>query len=412
MSSYRLVPILLLLLALPATASAQDQWNREKGNCVALKQCGGRWLAYADPNLLKPNQRQAMKDTLQDLYYRSMKKGDEEGEYLSTAGAERLGVTLNLKVKVAPDPIRGGGKTNGGSETPRTASKRVKFVAPQVSDKDQRKAAKLVKAGVKLWRKGKRDRAMSKYRKALQIDPGNLDGIYNLAAELAWRKDAEASVTELLKLQDLGTKPALKLLQAARVDKDFNALHDYVPFKRVTGFARIKVVNSIGEFGEDEVDRIVKTLGKLKHREVDTGSDKKNGRTAPVIWFKDHSAATAYLVKKVVIHPGTRVTKITWPTDYDIIVSWGNKIVKKDGVEQPARDYTELDPERQEKRLDQLLREEDKILREPERTARKVEHTIDTPRRIENKIDSGVGRVEKTIDTLEKTGDKIKGVFK
>jgi tetratricopeptide (TPR) repeat protein len=426
-----LTMLVLTMLLLAAPAAAQDQWDREKGNCDAvfetsttvvlnqLKQCAGRWLAYADPNLLKPNKRQAMKDALQDLYDRAIKRRDEEAEYLATAGAERMGTTIRLKVKRAnPTPARTGGKTRnprgerGDPDEPVTASRRQKFVAPVVSEGNQRKAGKLVKAGVKLFKRGKRSAATRKYRKALELDPGNLDAIYNLAAELAFAKRGEESVDELRKLQDIGTKPALKRLQQSRIDPDFEKIRDYIPYKRVSGYARIKVVNSIGEFGEDEVDRIVKTLDKLKHKDVDTGADKVNGRKSPVIWFRDHSAPTAYLVKKVVLHPGVVLTKITWNSDYDIIVSWGNKIVKKDGVEQPAKDYTELDPAKQEQRMDDLLREEDKVLREPERTARKVEHTIDTPKRVESKVDSGVNRVEKTVDTLQKTGDKIKGVFK
>ena len=183
-------------------------------------------------------------------------------------------------------------------------------------------------------------------------------------------------------------------------------------YKKVTGYARIKLVNSIGMFGEDEVDRIEKTLRKLKHRDVEQGIDKKQGRTAPVIWFKDHSAATAWVVKKTLIHPGTLMTKIHWDTPYDIVVSWGNKIVKRDGVKQPQKDYTDVNPEKAEKRLSDLRREEDKALREPEKVARKIDHTVDTPKRIQNSVEGGVRRAERTVDTIKNTGGKVKRMFK
>ncbi len=415
--------IVALLASSPALAQ-QKQWDREKGDCervfqssktvviAQLKQCVGRWLAYIDPNLIKPKQKQALKNTFQDLYNRGMNKADEEAEYLSTAAAERLNVRLKLKLKRDVVVRRPGGNDNPENPGGATASKRPKFVPRAVGSKDQARARKLVAKGVKLFRKGKRKAAMGKYMQALELDPGNLDALFNYAAELAHRKDGAAAVEQLRRLQDIGTKPALKRLAQSRIDPDFKPIRDFRPYKIVSGFARIKLVNSIGEFGEDEIERIEKTLGKLKHPVEEIGIDKQNGRRAPFIWFKDHAAPTAYLIKKVVIHPGTTLTKITWNTDYDIIVSWGNKIVKKDGVKQPAKDYTDVSPADGEKRLDDLLREEDKILREPERAARKVDHVIATPERVERKVDSSVDRVERTVDTIEKTGDKIKNIFK
>lgn len=418
-----LLPALFVTVA-AAPGFAQGQWDREKGDCDAvfasadsvvlpkLKQCVAMWQAYVDPNLVKPKEQQRLKNVFQALYNRGVSRADEEAEYLSTAAARHLGVKLQLKLRHTPkQPVR-----NNGPEQPEkgtaTASRRVKFVAPEVSARDRKKAAKLVKAGVKFFHKGKRDKAKAKYEKALELDPGNLDGLFNLAAELAHRKDAKGAVRELQKLQDIGSDAANTCLRQARVDPDFVPIHDYTPYKRVSGYARIKVVNSLGEFGEDEVDRIVKTLEKLSHQRPDTGVDKVTLRKAPVIWFKEHSAPTAFLVKKVVLHPGTTMTKITWDTDYDILVSWGNKIVEKDGMKQPQKDYTDYTPEQGEKRMDNLLREEDKILRKPEQAARKVDHAIATPDRVEQKAKSSVDRVEKTVDTIEKTGDKIKGIFK
>ena len=214
-----------------------------------------------------------------------------------------------------------------------------------------------------------------------------------------------------MKLRDIGSYGALKRIQEARIDPDFEPIHDDVDYKRVTGYARIKLVNSVGMYGEDEVDRIEKTLKKLKHRDIEQGIDKKQGRTAPVIWFKDHSTATAWVVKKTLIHPGTLLTKIHWDTPYDIIISWG-KIIKRDGVKQPQKDYTDVDPAKAEKRLADLRREEDKALREPEKVARKIDHTVDTPRRVQNSVEGGVRRVERTVDTIKNTSNKVQGVLK
>ena len=281
-----------------------------------------------------------------------------------------------------------------------------------MSSRDAARATTLVRQGIAQFRRGKRDRALAKYQQALELDPGNLDAIFNAAAEHAFRSDGSASVELLQRLQDIGTRPAIRRLAKARTDPDFKPIQDYRPYKVVSGFARIKVVNSVGVYGEDEVERIVTTLKELSHPVEDTGNDKVQGRTAPVLWYKPHSAATAYLVKKVVLHPGTTLTKINWQTDYDIIVSWGMQIVTRDGVEQPATDYTDVSPEEAETRMDDLLREEDKILREPEQAARRVDHAVETPQRVERRVDGSVDRVERTVDTIERTGGRIEGLFK
>ena len=420
-----LMALVISLLALPATSSADD-WKKHKEDCDKvfkasttvifgrLKECVAMWLAYADPNTVRAREMQAYKSTFQALYDRSVERGDEEGEFNALQAATNLNLKLALRLK--REKVKKGGdkrdRGRSGSDESATASKRKKFEAPEVGKDDRRKAEKHVEKGKKYFKKGKRSKAESEYRKALEFDPGNLDGLFNLAAEQAYREEKRESVDNLQKLQDIGTKGALKRLKWARKDEDFRPLHDYPPFKTVTGFARIKVLNSLDEFGEDEVERIVKTLEKLDYPVEERGDDKQKGRKAPVIWFKDHSVATAYLVKQVVVHPGVRLTKITWKSKWDIIVSWGNRLVVKDGVKQPKKDYTDVSPDDAEKNLEKLSREEDRVMRKPEEYARKVDHTIDTPKRVERKIENMQDRAERTKKTVEKTSDKIKSIFK
>jgi len=418
------MPVVLTLLGAlavltgPRTAFGDD-WANYKGDCdqimakaesaplPRLKECVGLWIAYVDPAKAKANQAGDLQKTFQSLYNRSVDKGDDEGEYLARSASDRAGIRLTFKKKAA--------SPKGSTEKPTEAKaepKRKKFVPPDVSARDRRKADKEVKKGIKYFKKKKRDKAIAAYERALEYDPGNLDALFNHAAELAHRNERKRSVEQLQKLQDIGSKPALARLKEARIDRDFENLHDYVPYKRVTGYAKIKVVNSLGEYGEDEVNRIVKTSKKLKYEDIEEGVDKKKNRTQPVIWFKEHSTTTAWMMKEIVIHPGTIMTRINWDTPYDVIVSWGNKIVKRDGVKQPQKDFTDVSPDKQEKRLDDLSRKQDKALREPEKVARKVDHAVETPQRVTNKVEGGVKRVERTVDTIEKTGNKLDGLFK
>ncbi|MFT5431322.1 MAG: tetratricopeptide (TPR) repeat protein [Myxococcota bacterium] len=418
----RVAGLAIVVLLLSTTAASAGDWEKYKGDCDSVldkaqtapmprvKECVGLWTAYIDPTKLKAVDIEAASHRFQALYNRGIDTGDEEAQYLAQNAAQRASVTLKPHTRV------GGSKPPVGVKTPPSDTtsqpKRKKFVPPDVSARDKKKANELVDKGVKYFRKKKRDKALDAYERALEHDPGSVRGLFNRAAELAHRKQKKEAVAELQKLQDIGSDPSLKALQQARVDSDFDGLHDYVPFKRVTGFARIKVVNSLGEYGEDEVARIVKTSKQLKYVDVEEGVDKKKNRETPVIWFKKHSAPTAWMMKKIVIHPGTVMTHIHWDTPYDVIVSWGNKLVKRDGVKQPSKDYTDVSPAKAEKRLDNLSREEDKVLRKPEKVARDVNHAVETPERVTNKVEGGVKRVERTIETLEKTGSKVDKLFK
>ncbi len=404
----------------PATASADD-WAKYRGDCddvlrshstqvlLKLKECVSLWTAYVEPNALKPNQRQEVKNAFQTLYDKGVQSKDEEAQYFAVQAADRLGESLKLdNVKPPSAPSKGTGSEKAAPPEAKAKPARKKFVAPEVSKPNQKKAADLVKDGVGHFKKGKRDKALKAYEQALEADPANVNALYNHAAEMAFRKKKKECIESLTKLFDLGTKESMERLRNSRVDPDFAPMHDEVAFKEVSGYAKIKLVNSLGELGEDEIKRIEKLLGELKFKVVETGDDKTKGRQNPVVFFKDHSAASAYIVKLAVVHPGTVVTKITWESDFDIIVSWGNKIVVKDGVKMPAKDYTDTKPADVEKQVQNLRAAEDKALREPKQAAYKVKNAVETPQRVKADAERGVNEVKSTIDTMKKTGDAIK----
>ncbi len=411
----------VLLMAAPALA---DDWADYKGDCddifrsaktatlQRLKECTGLWVGYIDPSKVKPPEQQTLKEAFEALYNRSTAKSDDEGQYLAHSAADRLGVRLAVALETPKaERVEDGPKPRTAKvEDDEPTSRRKRCSPSEASAADRGKARKLVEAGIKQFKAKKRAKALALYEQALEVDSSNEDALYNVAAEYSHADRAEDAVEALTCLQDIGTPAALKRLKATRADSDFDPIRESPGYKRATGYARIKVVNSLGELGEDETDRIVKTLTKLEMKPEEVGDDKVKGRETPVIWFKSHSAATAYVVKQVVVHPGTILTPIHWETEYDLIVSWGNKIIKKDGVKQPAKDYTEsADPEKQ---LDGLRQEQDKALREPEKVARKVDNVVATPERVEYKVESSVKRATDTVDKIEKTGEKLDKLFK
>ena len=427
MTAGRIVILALIAVSIPVAAQANG-WEANRRRCegvfakhsgaglAELRECTGLWQAYADPNEIKPFAKGLYQKAFQALYDKAVQSGDENGKAIALGAAEQLGVPLRLGGGPGPrTPTRvtppGRTPPPGTPTPPSGASKRRKWVPPRVSDGDRKKADKACQQGIRLFRKGKRDAALAKYEECLQIDPGNVSGLYNSAAEYAYRRDAGKAVENLRRLVDIGTKDALARVNYARMDKDFAPLHENPDYKQATGFARIKVVNSLAELGEHEVERIEKTLKKLNHPVEEVGVDKVKNRKVPVIWYKPASAPTAYVMKKVVVHPGVVLTRITWKTEWDIIVSWGNGVVKRDGMKAPERDYSDADPAKAEKKLDKLRWEQDKALREPEKASRKVDEVVGTPERVKGKVDGSINKVKGTLDTIKKTGGKI-GIFK
>jgi tetratricopeptide (TPR) repeat protein len=423
----------------PHSALADD-WSPHRTECnrifsqgeqsalPSLKKCVALWLTYWDRSKLSVTDRQLLVRGITALHRLSLRKNDSGGSHLANQAASEVGIVLSGSSsssstrKTTPNK-----RPNPGTSTKRptpsasnsTVTGREPFQCPEVSSKANGKAKSLVSKGVRAFRKKKRKKALEHYLNALKINPCHENGLFNAAAEYAFAEKADQSVELLQRLADIGSKGALKRLNSSRIDPDFEPIHNHVPYKKVSGFARMKIFNSLVDvsgydLGEHELYRIEDLLKKFKYPVEKVGlRDKVQGRKRPVVFYKEHSAATAYVVAKIVGHPGVQLRKICkeiypdWETDYDIVVTWGNRIKKIDGEPAPAVDYTEMDPDKQEKRLDNLRKAQDDALRKPEEVARKVDHAVETPERIQKKIEGSIDRVKKTTDTIGRTLDKI-----
>lgn len=423
-----------------ANEALADDWSPHRTECnrifsegeqsalPSLKKCVALWLTYWDRSKPSVTDRQHLVRGITALHHLSLRQNDSGGSHLANQAASEVGIVLSGSSSSSSTRRTTPDKTPRPTTSTRrptpavsnaTVTDRKPFQCPEVSTKTNRKASSLVSKGVRAFRKKKRKKALAHYLGALKINPCHENGLFNAAAEYAFAEKAEESVGLLQRLADIGSEGALKRLNSARLDPDFAPIHDHVPYKTVSGFARMKIFNSLVDvsgydLGEHELDRIEGLLKKFKYPVEKVGlRDKVQGRKRPVVFFKEHSAATAYVVAKIVGHPGVQMRKISkaiypdWETDYDIVVTWGNRIKRIDGDPAPAVDYTEMDPDKQEKRLDNLRKAQDDALRKPDEVARKVDHVVETPDRIQKKIEGSVDRVKKTTDTIGRTLDKI-----
>ncbi|MGM0574569.1 MAG: tetratricopeptide repeat protein [Myxococcota bacterium] len=400
-----------LLITAP-DARAESLWSSHREDCddtafaepdgTALDQvrrCVKLWQAYRDVDGVKGAYRERVVRAMERLYTR----GSDADAHLARQALQRMKVSELPSRR--PAPTDASPATEAGSEAPPPEDTgREECDVPEPDRRAVRKADRYFDKGYRYYEKGKHDRALQSYQKAVEAAPGWPKGRYNAAALYALKGDAEQAVRELWCLTDIGNEEALEYLKMARTDSDFEPIRDdSAEFKEATGYARIKIGNSLGEYGEDNVYNLDKSLEELGYPVAEvTEAPKEYGE--PHIWFKPAAKRTVYFIMKVISHPDIQTHPITWEDEeYDVLIAWGDAV--EEGKEPAMR---VRDPRDAEDKLNELAREEDRMLREPEKAAREVEDVVETPGRMVDDAKGTVDRVEKTKDTIEKTGDAVK----
>ncbi|MBP7127346.1 hypothetical protein KBD49_13365 [Myxococcota bacterium] len=384
-----------LALAMPA-ATAQESWDREKGNCegffqspdeaplAELQTCLKIWEAYRDVRQLSEPQRQ----TAARAFQRVFRDGDPESRYLARTALGRLGF--------APETAQAG--------TAQQAPKRKKYRAHPAGEEDQKAALQIRKKGMDRYQKKDWEGAIALFEQALERDPASTQLLYDAACAHALAGHREMAVEYLLRLADLATPDAMAKLAKARKDKDFDRMREDPDFKRATGYAKVKVLNGMPpadeEIGEDNVFRLAQLLRNPKlGYVVEEGGKDKHPRSRPHVWFKDHAKAQAVIVMKLLGHPRTRLVPIDWDTPFDLIVSWADQVEVVDGEKVCRNGVQQNDPE---KRLQQAIADKDSALSRPDDYLAKADEVLSQP---EQTVDQVTG----LVDQVQGLGDKAKG---
>ena len=410
-------------LVIASPALSQDLWDQNKGNCDAvfqnheqaelpeLKYCMGLWEAYKNVNGLNEAQRLLMAKVFNRLY----KEGDAETRHVARNALARLGFAPKAQSEEELEAAKAAAEKK---------PERKKYRPLTASPEDQKVARSIRERGMKLYKKKDYAGAVELFNEALSHDGKYSQALYDAACCYALMGDVANAAEYLARLSDLGDKDSLKFIRKARTDKDFEQIRNEPAYKKACGYARIKVLNGMPtddkDAGEASVVNLTDMLNSPKMGfKAELGGDDKHSRDRPHIWYKEHAKNTAYIVAKLVGHPRTRLVKLDWDSDYDIIVSWADKVeVNKDGERTVKYSLAKkgsggggagVDPE---KRMDEALREEDKALREPDEYARKATHVLDTPDRVMGKVDAAESRIESTQKAFEKVGDKAGKLFK
>jgi len=408
MRSARLRPAFALvaaLLALPATTAHANEWDGQSVSCVkafatpdkapteVMLRCADLFNAEARLQLLSSGDRAAVEKGLRWLYA----NGDDKAARVARDGLYRLEVRLPPREKQA---------SGAGGIGTAPAPERPRYDPPEAKEADAKAADKLVKAGIKLLLKKKWSAAVALLESALQKNPRSEPALYNLACGEAnlepKRKDA---LKHLQNLADLGTDQSSERLIKSRSDADFEPIRDDPDYKRITGYMRIQVVNTIGRAGEPAIENIEKLFDKLGHKKRET-SEIDKAQDHPTVLFKPHAKAQTALIAELLNHPRTRLDPIDFESKYDMIVRWGAR-VDSSGGETKVESFG---PDTVDDSIANARKKQNKILAQPEGAINKVNKVVSTPERAYGQVEAMGKRVEGTVDKAKGAVEKMKSL--
>lgn len=402
-----------LLLAVAAPTAFADSWKLRAGACNAnalsdsasvplatLQKCVRLFEAYRAVEKLTPAQRTHAVEAMKRLY----KEGTEVDAHIARQGLRRLGINA---------PRRGASEGDSGAQTPPTRTTRKKCAYPAPTKQAKKQADLVFRKGMAAYRKKKYDAALGHFETMMQKAPGYAKSLRNAAGLNALTDHLDRSLELLGCLKDLGTPAHLRALKKTRWDKDFSSLRDSAMFKQVTGYARIALVDTLkAGRGLDNLDNLEELIGKI-HFKVHTRKEAESKeQTHPTIFYQNHSRVPAFLISKLVDHPGLKI--VGMPAKYvaknfDIIVLWGDRYKKGEDPKMRVPD-----PDDANNLLDDIARKEDEIMRSPDEYERKLDEALGAPDKAINKVERIGDKAEKVInkpgealDKIEKLGNKL-----
>ncbi len=405
----------LALTLFAGEASAADQWKDKGKECdasvfkspadseiPAISKCSKAWVAYrTDYKAVKGDYKDRVVMAMKLLYA----KGDE-------ADAERSKDIL-ARLGVSDLPNRSGGATTAKGTKPAGKEARKPFNPPAADKKQIAAAEKHFKTGFAAYKKKDMAKAAEAYVKMVEVAPGYAKGHFNAACAFALQKDEPNMAKYLMNLRDMATAgdaEAVKMIELAKTDADFAEFKDESSeYKRIIGYAKIKVINHLGEKGEENVDNLMSSLKSLGYETAMKDSEKKVSKF-PIIYFAEHSKTAAFITKELISHPKVETKYLDKEKlcgedgCFDVVVQWNDE-VKGDPKKHVA------DPKDAEKKIQALEKKQDEILSKPDEVIDEVDEALGKPEEVTDKAEEILEKPGKAVEKVEKTLDKVKGVF-
>ncbi len=362
----------------------------DKSDAKKLLSCADTFSAEARTDNLSGADKSTIEKGLRWMY----DNGESPAPAVARDGLTRLGIKM---------PAKGSATTakSNGTNVVAAEAQRKKYDPPEAKTADAQAADKMAKEAVaKFVSKKKWTDGAKQLEKALEKNPRGEYILYNLACTLANMEGKQDKADEYLQdLADLGTEDATKRLVKARTDPDLEPMRDNSDFKRITGYARIQVVNTIGTPGDKGVENIQKLLAKLEHRKADE-ADVDKPQEFCVVQFKPHAKALAGLVSDLLKSP-VKLDEIK-EGKYDLIIRWGSKV--EDGK------AISLGPDTGDEAIADARKKQNKVLAQPDAALNKVNKVLNTPDHAYNEGQAAISRTETSVKKAQGAVDKVKGL--
>ena len=391
----------IITLASAALAAKKDAWTRNESSCgkvfdkpeeantEKLEVCADAFNTDARFHLVSGPAKTDARKALRYLY----EKGSDRGSLIGRDGLARFGVKLAVRAKRGDAPVS------------KTAAARKKYRPDTASKGNKKQAVKLAKQGVSQLSKNRNARAEKMLESAVGLDGGCEYCIYNLACAEAKQGKQKETFEHLQWLSDLGTDDAIERLIKARTDGDFKKVRDEGEFKRITGYARIRVVNTIADAGEKAIGNIEIMLKEMGHARPDT-DEKGKTQDYPQVQFKPHSKAQSLVIAELLNHPRVRLDPMKGDNKFDIVIVWGAKVNRDGG----AVAVESLGPKTVDGKMSQARSAQNKVLAKPDQAINKVNRIVSTPERTYKSVESMGKRVEGTFNKGKGAFEKIGGL--
>ncbi|MFT7579830.1 MAG: hypothetical protein ACI9MR_001497 [Myxococcota bacterium] len=169
----------------------------------------------------------------------------DSADTTSTTGRDdastRASDTVDGTDTLAADTVLTQDTVTGGVAAVSLPEALVERVRATPSAYQEKRARDLNRAGLRKHRRFDLDAAIQNYVAALDAWPGHPFSNYNLACAYALTERPNDALRHLAIVSVIGGEDSRERMRKARMDQDFDSLHDDIRFREITGFVPVRV---------------------------------------------------------------------------------------------------------------------------------------------------------------------------
>jgi tetratricopeptide (TPR) repeat protein len=338
----------VLLFAVPATA--QEMWDRNKGDCEQvfrnwrtsslprLRDCVEKWEMYRDVSHLSDDDRAVAQEAFEKLY----EEGSERDAVMTLSALKRMGLRprkLRSESKAVPQddqpaepvhvvqPKAAAEPEPAPAEAEAVPASKLKQPDPAASRAHALKGKQLIQAG-------KLNEGVSELLIAADADPTYADPLYLAATAFVQLGQPDSAIEYLARMKAIDSNRARVLIRQAATDPHFASVRSQPAFKDVTGTAMIQILNGIGAAGNKKVLEFKQRLESVGIPVANVGADL-NPRTSTFIYTKPGFERQGEEIRRQLQLGLVHKKPLHWVSEYDVIVVYG-EVSKEKWVDDEA----------------------------------------------------------------------------